>query len=232
MLIAHSSGEPVFSEINAPEPDLFDFPRVLDVAGRKVDVLLSVDSPRVVLLGGFLSDRECDALITSARSRLNPSTVLHSESGVQCEDEWRTSEGMFFGRGETALIQEIENRISLAVNWPIANGEGVQVLRYGVGAQYKPHYDYFDPNLPGSAETLKRGGQRVATVIIYLNDVEAGGGTSFPNAGIVIAPKKGHALFFSYPDSETYRNSLHSGMPVVSGEKYIAVKWLRQGVFV
>jgi prolyl 4-hydroxylase len=113
----------------------------------------------------------------------------------------------------------------------VRNGEGIQVLHYAPGAGYKPHYDYFDPNGPGTPSILQHGGQRVGTVVMYLNEPEKGGGTTFPDVSFEVAPKRGNAVFFSYerphPDSKT----LHGGAPVIAGEKWIATKWMRAGEF-
>ena len=80
----------------------------------------------------------------------------------------RTSDGMFFNRGENPLCERIERRLAAMVRWPYENGEGLQVLRYRHGAQYVPHYDYFDPAQPGTPRILQRGGQRVGTIVMYL----------------------------------------------------------------
>src|SRR3546814_8509572 len=81
-----------------------------------------------------------------------------------------------------ALVSRIEARIARLLDWPVENGEAIQILRYGVGAQYKPHHDYFDPDWSGSAGPLKRGGQRVASLVMYLNTPERGGTTTFPRS--------------------------------------------------
>ncbi len=130
------------------------------------------------------------------------------------------------------MVARLEARIAKLLNWPVENGEGLQVLHYQPGAEYKPHYDYFDPNEPGTPTILKRGGQRVATVIVYLGEPEKGGGTTFPNVNLVVAPKRGNAVFFSYDKPHPSTLSLHGGAPVIAGEKWIATKWLREGVFI
>jgi len=114
----------------------------------------------------------------------------------------------------------------------VQNGEGLQVLHYQPGAEYKPHYDYFDPVHPGSAPILKRGGQRVATILMYLNTPKKGGGTTFPDVGFEVAPIKGNAVFFSYDRAHVNTKSLHGGAPVIEGEKWVATKWLREREFV
>jgi prolyl 4-hydroxylase len=117
------------------------------------------------------------------------------------------------------------------VHWPVENGEGLQILRYGPGAQYKPHYDYFDPGEPGTPSILRRGGQRVATLIMYLGEPEQGGGTVFPDLNLEVAPKRGNAVFFSYERPHPNTRTLHGGSPVLLGDKWIATKWLREREF-
>ena len=107
-----------------------------------------------------------------------------------------------------------------------------RVLRYRPGAEYKPHHDYFDPAQPGMAAVLKRGGQRVGTLVMYLNTPQQGGATVFPDAGLEVAPVRGSAVFFSYDRPHAITKTLHGGAPVLAGEKWVATKWLRQGVFV
>jgi prolyl 4-hydroxylase len=146
-------------------------------------------------------------------------------------NEARTSQGMFFQRGENPLCQRIEQRIATLVNWPLENGEGIQILRYAPGAEYKPHHDYFDPAQPGSGTILKRGGQRVGTIVMYLNTPAKGGGTVFPDVQLEVAPVKGNAVFFSYDRPHPMTRTLHGGSPVIEGEKWVATKWLREGRF-
>jgi prolyl 4-hydroxylase len=215
-----------------PDIDLTGSPRRIDVGDRMVDVVLAMQSPRVVLISGFLSDEECDALVAAAQPRLSRSLTVQTSTGGEEVNEARTSNGMFFDRGESVLLNTIEARIARMVNWPVEHGEGIQVLHYLPGAEYKPHYDYFDPEQPGSASILRRGGQRVATLVMYLNDPQAGGGTTFPDVGLEVAPRKGSVVFFNYDRPHPATRSLHGGAPVVAGDKWVATKWLREGVFV
>ena len=120
----------------------------LDAGDCRVPVLAAMHKPRIVVLGNLLSDAECEALIEAARPRLARSLTVAVETGGEELNTDRTSEGMFFERGADALIEKIEARIASLLNWPIENGEGLQVLRYPPQAEYKPHYDYFDPQ-PG-----------------------------------------------------------------------------------
>lgn len=214
-----------------PEPSLAGAPAWIDLPDRRVAVLTQMHLPRVVVFGGLLSDEECDALVALADPRLARSETVDNDTGGSEVNEARTSEGMFFGRGESELIRRIEDRIAALLNWPVENGEGVQVLHYRPGAEYKPHYDYFDPAQPGTPTILKRGGQRVGTLVMYLNTPVRGGATTFPDVGLEVAPVKGHAVFFSYDRAHPVTRTLHGGAPVLEGEKWVATKWLRQGRF-
>lgn len=203
----------------------------IDTPDRRIQVLAHLQSPPLVLFGGLASDEECAALMEAARPRLSRSLTVATQTGGEEAHVDRTSEGMFFSRGENEVVSRIEARLQALLNWPVDHGEGLQVLRYRPGAEYKPHHDYFDPQEPGTPSILARGGQRVATVILYLHEPTAGGDTVFPEAGLQIAPVRGNAVFFSYAQAHTSSRSLHGGAPVVAGEKWIATKWLRERVF-
>ena len=215
----------------APTIDLTRSPREIDLGDRTVQVLGSMALPRVVVLGGLLSDEECDALIAAAGPRMARSLTVETRTGGEELNPDRTSNGMFFNRGESELVQRIEARIARLVHWPLENGEGMQVLHYQRGAEYKPHYDYFDPAEPGTPTILKRGGQRVGTVVMYLNNPVRGGGTTFPDVGLEVTPQRGNAVFFSYDRPAPATRTLHGGAPVIEGEKWIATKWLREREF-
>ncbi|WP_028602520.1 2OG-Fe(II) oxygenase [Ottowia thiooxydans] len=217
--------------VPVPEPALDDSPLYLDGGDRRVAVLGSMALPRLVVLGGLLSDEECDELIALATPRLSRSLTVATQTGGEEVHADRTSQGMFFQRGENGLVSKIEARLAKLLNWPVENGEGLQVLQYVPGTEYRPHYDYFDPSEPGTPTILKRGGQRVGTVVMYLNEPEKGGGTTFPGVHFEVAPKRGNAVFFSYERPHPSTGTLHGGAPVIEGEKWIATKWLREGEF-
>ncbi len=217
--------------VPVPDPDLRESALYLDAGDRKVHVLSALANPRIVVFGNLLSDEECDALIALATPRLARSLTVETKTGGEELNADRTSNGMFFQRGEHDVVKRLEARIARLVNWPEENGEGLQILHYRAGAEYKPHYDYFDPKEPGTPTILKRGGQRVATLVMYLSEPEKGGGTVFPDIHMEVAPKRGNAVFFSYDRPHPSTRTLHGGSPVIAGEKWIATKWLRERVF-
>ena len=214
-----------------PGPDLAGAPSVLRLPDREVQVLFTLQQPRVVLFGGLLSHEECDALMALSMPRLARSETVQHDTGGSEVNAARTSDGMFFERAEAPLVQRIEQRIAALLHWPEDRGEGLQILRYRPGAQYRPHFDFFDPAQPGTAAVLRRGGQRVGTLVMYLNTPTRGGATTFPDFNLEVAPIKGHALFFSYDRPHASTGTLHGGAPVVEGEKWVATKWLRERVF-
>jgi prolyl 4-hydroxylase len=204
----------------------------LDAGDRQVNATTVLQDPPLLVLEGLLSREECQALMDAAAPRMSRSLTVDMKTGGEETNQGRTSEGMFFERGESALISRIEARIGALLGWPVHNGEGLQVLHYGPGTEYKPHYDFFDPTEPGTASILQRGGQRVATLVIYLNEPEAGGATVFPDAALTVVPKCGNAVFFNYSQPHPVSRTLHGSAPVLSGDKWIATKWLREREFI
>ena len=230
-LAEHAQAHGLPAPVPVPEPLFTDYANVLPAGDREVQVLASLRSPRVVVFGGLLSDDECDQMVELARERLARSETVQLDTGGSEVNTARTSDGMFFARDENLLCTRIEARIAALIHWPQVNGEGLQVLRYRPGAEYKPHFDYFDPAQPGTANILKRGGQRVASVVMYLNTPQRGGGTTFPDVNLEVGPIKGNAVFFSYDRPHPMTRTLHGGAPVLEGEKWVATKWLRERRF-
>ncbi|KAL1543173.1 putative prolyl 4-hydroxylase 4 [Salvia divinorum] len=205
--------------------------------------------PRAFVYEGFLTDDECNHLISLAKSELKRSQVADNESGKSKLSEVRTSSGMFIGKAKDPIVAGIEDKIATWTFLPKENGEDIQVLRYEPGQKYDPHYDYF-----ADKENIARGGHRIATVLMYLSDVEKGGETVFPSAeesprrrsvstkeefsecgrqGPAVKPRKGDALLFYslYPDATPDTASLHAGCPVDEGEKWSATKWIHVDSF-
>ena len=228
---AAAASAPSAARLLVPEPMPNGARITLWAGDRDVDVLVSLTDPRIVVFANLLSHQECDEIIALAHRRLARSETVQTATGATEVNDSRTSEGMFFERGEHPVCQRLESRIAALLNWPVENGEGLQVLRYAPGAEYKPHYDYFDPDQPGTPTILLRGGQRVASLVCYLNTPVLGGETVFPDVSLLVAPLKGNAVFFSYDRPHPLTRSLHGGMPVIEGEKWVATKWLREGRF-
>lgn len=201
-------------------------------------------SPRIILFRSFLSPEECDYLIAIARPRLGKSTVVDVNTGKGIESKVRTSTSMFLTSAERKypMIEAIEKRISIYSMVPVENGELLQILRYEPGQFYRPHHDYFADEF-----NTKRGGQRVATFLMYLTEGMQGGETFFPwvgdrtcscggeeKKGTCVEPRKGDALLFwsQKLDGSVDPTTSHGSCTVVEGEKWSATKWLRQKAFI
>jgi prolyl 4-hydroxylase len=204
------------------------------VGDRLVSVVARLSRPFIAVLVNVLSAEECEQLITLARPRLTPSTVVDPVTGEKRVADYRNSEGMFFLPGETPFIAALEARFSQIMNSPVEHGEGLQVLRYGPGTRYTPHHDYLVPRNKASEESLRRSGQRVSSLVAYLNDVPGGGETTFPHAGLSVCPQRGNAAYFEYCNGrgQVDAASLHAGAPVTQGEKWAVTKWMRERPFV
>jgi prolyl 4-hydroxylase len=197
---------------------------------RAVRVAMRIAQPMVAVLDNFMSNEECDELVQLSRAKLQRSTIVDPATGKDLVIEDRKSSGTFFSLNENPLVARLDQRISDVMRWPVENGEGIQILNYQIGGEYKNHFDYFPPDDPGSALHIAKGGQRVSTLVMYLNDVEQGGETIFPAIHLAVSPKKGSAVYFEYCNDlgQVDTTSLHGGVPVIAGEKWIATKWMRQ----
>ncbi len=241
---ARQSGVPLTAEtvrIDAPGTDYANEPprmapgNTLRTADRVVSVLARLSRPFVAVLGNVMSVKECEELIALALPRLVPSTVVDPVTGENRVAEHRNSEGMFFLPGETPLIAALDARFSQLMNAPLNHGEGLQVLRYGPCTQsFSPHFDFLVPRNEASEQSLRRSGQRVSSLVVYLNDVPGGGETTFPHAGLSVCPQRGNAVYFEYCNrrGQVDAASLHAGAPVTAGEKWAVTKWMRERPFV
>lgn len=218
----------------APAVARLPYTAVLQGGDRQVHILSRTEKPIVAVLEGVLSHEECDALVAAARPRLAPSTIVDPQTGQHVVSPDRSSEGMFFRLAESALLATIDARVSALMQLPMEHGEGLQVLHYLPGAQSRPHFDFLVPNNAANQASIARSGQRVSTMVIYLNDVAEGGETVFPEIGLAVVPRKGNALYFEYCDSNGQLDgkTLHAAVPVARGEKWVATKWMRQRRFV
>jgi prolyl 4-hydroxylase len=201
---------------------------------RTIDIVVRAERPVVAALAGVLTPEECGQLLEMARPRLEPSTVADARTGKDVVSTQRTSLGMFFRPGENDLVARLDRRMSEVPGLPVENGEGLQILYYGVGAEFPPHFDFLIPSNKPNQDSIARSGQRVSTLIAYLNDVEEGGETVFPSVPWTVFPKRGSAVYFEYCNSrgQVDPRTLHAGRPVLRGEKWIATKWMRERPFV
>lgn len=175
-------------------------------------------------LADFVSPAEQDRLIAMIDRTAAPSAVLdHGHTEV-----WRTSYSGDVDPGDP-FVQMIERRIDDLLGIPHEWGETMQGQRYAAGQEFREHMDWFWTNAPYYQIEAKRGGQRSFTAMVYLNAVEEGGETLFANLGLSVPPQQGALLIWNNAalDGALNQYTLHAGMPVVRGTKYIITKWYR-----
>lgn len=187
---------------------------------RVVKIIAKVEEPLVVVLGNVLSDEECDELIRLSQDRMERSKV----GSVRAVNELRTSSSIFLPEEESDVVTRVEKRISQIMNIPAEHGEGLQILNYQIGQEYKAHFDFFT----SASKVVKN--PRISTLVMYLNDVEEGGETYFPELKLYVSPQKGMAVYFEYFYNDQTLNdlTLHGGAPVIVGDKWAATQWMRR----
>jgi len=181
-------------------------------------------APLVRAIRGLLNGDECRYLMSMAEPHLEPSFVIDPRTGARIPHPVRTSSGMSFGPlGEDLVVNRINRRLARITGTKSGWGEPLHILRYMPGQQYRPHVD----SLPGIAN------QRRWTVLLYLNDGYRGGETSFDLAGVTFAGREGDALIFRNVDEAGRPDpaTRHAGLPVTSGTKWLATRWIRQGPY-
>ena len=185
-----------------------------------------IEAAQVYYHADFLSPTACNALIRLIDTNRRPSSLLVDTSGPN----FRTSESCDMDRW-SPVVRPIDESIAALLGIDPANGETMQGQRYAPGQQFRAHHDFFHEGETYWEAMMASGGQRTWTAMIYLNNVEEGGATWFPQAGIRVAPKRGLLLAWNNmnPDGSPNQHTLHEGMPVVKGTKYIVTKWFREG---
>ncbi|HYG04786.1 MAG TPA: 2OG-Fe(II) oxygenase [Stenotrophomonas sp.] len=194
--------------------------------GQRLRQLVRLEDPAIALIEGVLSADECEALIAAARPQMKRAEIIDAVTGEYRPDPVRTSDSAVVDTTQFPLLPRIEARLAWLMACEPSHLETLQILRYRVGGEFRPHMDAFDKP---SAE----GGQRTATLVIYLADVELGGTTVFPEQGLGVAPSRGMGVYFAYGDAAGRMDPrlLHAGAPLLSGEKWVATQWIRDRPF-
>jgi prolyl 4-hydroxylase len=168
-------------------------------------------------------------LIEIAERHLIKMTTLGKET-----EGYRSAQGTWVDKNLELSIY-IKSIISDCANLPIENMENLHIVKYQVGGEYKEHHDFFFPNEDYyERECTNRGGQRLKSALIYLNDDFEGGETHFPKLNKIIKPEINKMVIWDNINEDNSLNydSLHAGLPVKSGVKYICIVWIRENKFI
>ncbi|KAL2094407.1 hypothetical protein ACEWY4_009126 [Coilia grayii] len=187
------------------------------------------DSPRIVRYLNALSDQEIEKIKELAKPRLARATVRDPKTGVLTTASYRVSKSAWLEGEEDPIIERVNQRIEDITGLTVQTAELLQVANYGVGGQYEPHFDFSRKDEPDAFKTLGTG-NRVATFLNYMSDVEAGGATVFPDFGAAIWPRKGTAVFWYnlFRSGEGDYRTRHAACPVLVGSKWVSNKWIHE----
>lgn len=186
-----------------------------------------VETAEIWAIPEFLSAAECSRLIELVDATAVPSNTLQPTGGREA-GPWRTSYSGDVDRNDP-FVRMVERRIDDLLGIAPENGETIQGQRYAVGQEFRIHMDWFWTGSGYWKQEKRRGGQRCFTAMVYLNDVEQGGETHFPNLGVTIPPQRGALIVWNNacPDGALNQDTIHAGLPVVHGTKWIITKWYR-----
>lgn len=184
-----------------------------------------IEAAQVYYHPDFLDRATCDRLVAMIDASRRPSTLLSDRN----DQGFRTSESCDMDRW-SPQVQPIDEAIARLLGIDPDFGETMQGQRYAPGQQFRAHHDYFHESESYWQRMQQEGGQRTWTAMIYLSGVEDGGATWFPQAGIKVAPRRGLLLAWNNMKLDGSPNELtiHEGMPVAAGVKYIVTKWFRE----
>ncbi|XP_077361477.1 prolyl 4-hydroxylase subunit alpha-2 isoform X2 [Festucalex cinctus] len=187
------------------------------------------DSPHIVRYLEALSDYEIGKIKEMAKPRLARATVRDPKTGVLTTANYRVSKSAWLEEEDDPVIGRVNQRIQDITGLTVDTAELLQVANYGVGGQYEPHFDFSRKDEPDAFKRLGTG-NRVATFLNYMSDVEAGGATVFPDFGAVIQPKKGTAVFWYnlFKSGEGDYRTRHAACPVLVGSKWVSNKWIHE----
>lgn len=195
--------------------------------GREINA-----DPPVWLFENYLKAAEIEELLRVATPRLEQALVSSATTGVKSEG--RTGSNCWIPHRHSPVIAALTDRVAALVGLPLENAESLQVVHYGQTQQYAPHFDAWDADTEAGQRCMARGGQRLVTCLMYLNDVEAGGGTTFPKLELEVEARRGSmVVFHNCHRGTTLRHpaSLHGGMPVKEGQKWACNLWFREAPY-
>lgn len=189
---------------------------------------VAFDKPRIVIFHDIIHNKEIDHIKAVASPNLNRATVRNPTTGILEFASYRISKSAWLSNDLDDITYKINQRIKAATGLSIETAEDLQVVNYGIGGHYSPHFDHGNKRPQDAFETER--GNRIATLLFYLSDVEAGGATVFTEVGAILWPKKGSAAFWFNlrRNGESDDMTKHAGCPVLVGSKWVMNKWFHE----
>jgi len=186
-------------------------------------------SPRVAYWLDLVSPALTQRVIALARPKLKRALVMGADRKVASAG--RIARSVSLEHNDHPAIQAVVDAMSLAAGMDRRQAEPLHVALYGIGGEYRPHFDSYNPQTDVGRRNLARRGQRLLTALLYLNDDFTDGTTQFPQLGFAVVARRGAVLTFENcrrGSTRPHPKSVHAGMPVSQGEKWIGVLWFRE----
>ncbi|XP_038214789.1 prolyl 4-hydroxylase subunit alpha-1 isoform X2 [Zerene cesonia] len=185
-------------------------------------------NPDIIMFYEVLSDEEIEYIKNMARPRFRRATVHDPKTGELVPAHYRISKSAWLKDEESALVARVSRRSARLAALSVASAEELQVVNYGIGGHYEPHFDFARKQ---ESAFEKFNGNRIATVLFYMSDVAQGGATVFTELGLSVFPVRGAAVFWLnlHPSGEGDLATRHAACPVLRGSKWVCNKWIHQG---
>lgn len=208
----------------------------LQAESRRLWIETISSEPRIFLIHNLITREECEHLIQLGQEKgLQPALITPYGTHTLVESSTRTNKQAWLDFGQDSIVTRIEQNLADITRTQPEHGENLQILHYNTTQQFQKHHDYFDP-ATDPPENFEKGGNRLATAIIYLRGADEGGETSFVRLGMKVAASAGDAVLFynlrhkcdgTRPDCVD-KLTEHAGMPPTKGEKWVATKWIHE----
>lgn len=201
---------------------------------KPVKVTQHHDNPEVYVLHDVISNAMLQRLKDHATPRLTVAEVINPVDGSRMSAPYRVAKSYFVMPGfpdhfpgDDKIEEDYSPFFGAATGLNMETAEGLQMNNYGLGGQYEFHHDY---GLPGATMPNAHHGNRIATALLYMSDVEAGGETVFTEINLSVPPEKGSILFWFnlHRNGSVFKNTKHASCPVLSGSKWVANKWIHE----
>ncbi|XP_055353876.1 prolyl 4-hydroxylase subunit alpha-2-like [Paramacrobiotus metropolitanus] len=203
---------------------------------QPVKVEMVNKDPEIFVLHNVLFDSQAARIRDVGYEHLKRGRIMDKKEGTGVVSKVRIAKIAFLPESVDPVVAEVNRYIGHATNLDISIAENLQINNYGIGGHYSAHYDFFanvwDPSAPPKGPILNFTiwGDRIATFLAYMTNVEAGGATVFPRLNLTLFPEKGSAAFWynKFKDGQPDPRTLHAGCPVLSGIKWVSNKWIRE----
>lgn len=184
--------------------------------------------PDIIVFHEVISDYEIEYIKKLAKPRFKRATVHDPKTGELVPAHYRISKSAWLKDEESSVVARVSARVAHFTGLSMATAEELQVVNYGIGGHYEPHFD-FARKQENAFE--KFNGNRIATVLFYMSEVAQGGATVFTELGLSVFPVRRAAAFWLnlHASGEGDLATRHAACPVLRGSKWVSNKWIHQG---